>query len=137
MPRRSGRGGNADSPDEADDQPAVDIWHWKDIEVMAYQSKNAAQEARRYMLAAFDIDSGTLTQLGHEVTEQVTPLKHHNLAYAAEWKQYAMDRSIGRPFADIYLVDLASGQRTKIKEKLNEDRYLEASPTGRYLSYLD
>jgi dipeptidyl aminopeptidase/acylaminoacyl peptidase len=137
--RRGGRGANAsaDSADEADDQPAVDVWHWKDIEVMAYQSKNASQEGRRNMLAALHVDSGTLTQLGHEVTEQITPLKHGNLAYAAEWKEYAMDRSIGRPFADIYLVDLASGQRTKIKEKLNEDRYLEASPTGRYLGYLD
>jgi dipeptidyl aminopeptidase/acylaminoacyl peptidase len=135
--RRGGRGGNAESTDEAEEQPGVDIWHWKDIEVMAYQSKNATQEARRNMLAALHVDSGTLTQLGHEVTEQVTPLKHHNLAFAAEWKEYAMDRSIGRPFADIYLVDLATGQRTKIKEKLNEDRYLEESPTGRYLIYLD
>ena len=48
-----------------------------------------------------------------------------------------MDRSIGRPFADIYLVDLATGQRTKIQEKLNEDRYLKRAPTGRYLIYLD
>jgi dipeptidyl aminopeptidase/acylaminoacyl peptidase len=136
---RRGRGANAnaDSTDEADDQPTVDVWHWKDIEVMAYQSKNASQEGRRNMLAALHVDSGNLTQLGHEVTEQVTPLKHGNLAYAAEWKDYAMDRSIGRPFADIYLVDLASGQRTKVKEKLNEDRYLEASPGGRYLAFLD
>ncbi|HTB10688.1 MAG TPA: prolyl oligopeptidase family serine peptidase [Bryobacteraceae bacterium] len=137
--RRGGRGGtaNADSTDEADDQPTVDVWHWKDIEVMAYQSKNASQEGRRNMLAALHIDSGSLTQLGHEVTEQVTPLKHHNLAYAAEWKDYALERSIGRPFADIYLVDTNTGQRTKIHEKLSEDRYLEESPGGRYLVYLD
>ena len=48
---------------------------------MAYQSKNASQEGRRNMLAALHVDSGSLTQLGHEITEQVTPLKHHNLAY--------------------------------------------------------
>ena len=80
------------------------------------------------MLAAWHVDSGSLTQLGHEITEQVTPLKHRNLAYAAEWKEYAMERSIGRPSADIYLVDLANGQRTKIKEKLTEDRYLRSEP---------
>ncbi len=137
--RRGGRGGNsgADSADEADDQPTVDIWHWKDIEVMAYQSKNANQDGRRNLLAALQVDSGILTQLGHQVTEQITPLKHSNLAYAAEWKDYALERSIGRPFADISLVDLTSGQRTKIREKLSEDRYLEASPGGRYLAYLD
>jgi dipeptidyl aminopeptidase/acylaminoacyl peptidase len=140
---RRGRGGNAaaaattDSTDEADDQPTVDVWHWKDIEVMAYQSKNASQDGRRNMLAALHIDSGKLTQLGQEVTEQVTPLKHGNLAYAAEWKEWALERSMGRPFADIYLVDTNTGQRTKVREKLSEDRYLEASPGGRYLMYLD
>ncbi len=135
--RRGGRGANAEATDEADDQPTVDIWHWKDIEVMAYQSKNANQDGRRNMLAALNVDSGNLTQLGHEVTEQVTPLKHTNLAFAAEWKDWALERSIGRPLADIYLVDVGTGQRTKIKDKLSEDRYVEASPGGRYLGYLD
>jgi dipeptidyl aminopeptidase/acylaminoacyl peptidase len=137
--RRGGRGANsgAAASDDAEEQPAVDVWHWKDIEVMAYQSKNANQDARRNMLAAWHIDTGSFTQLGHEVTEQVTPLKHRNMAYVAEWKDYALERSIGRPFADIYLVDEGTGQRTKIKDKLGEDRYMEASPGGRYLMYLE
>ena len=140
---KHGRGAKADDDsaaganDAADDQPAVEVWHWRDNEVMAYQAKNATQEARRYMLAAWHIDSGSFTQLGHEVTEDVTLLKHRNLAIAAEWKDYALERSIGRPSADIYLVDLANGQRTKIREKLSEDHYLEPSPGGRYLLYLD
>ncbi len=145
-PRRNGRGGaNAASGDAAgsdaaaaaDDQPTVDVWHWRDTEVMAHQVKSATQNGRRNMLAAWHVDSNNLTPLGNEFTEQVTPLKRGNLAYAAEWKEYAMDRSIGRPAADIYLVDLGSGQRTKIKDKLPEDRYLQASPGGRYLLYLE
>jgi dienelactone hydrolase len=46
-----------------------------------------------------------------------------------------MERSIGRPAADISLVDLSTGERTKIQERLNDDYYLEASPSGRYLLY--
>ena len=133
-PRRGGRGGDRQ---EADDQPAVDVWHWRDIEVMPYQVRNANQDARRNMLAAWHIDTGSFTQLGHEVTEQVSALKHRNLAYAAEWKDYALERTIGRPAADIYLVDENTGQRTRIKDKLAEDRLLEPSPGGRYLMYLD
>lgn len=148
--KRAGRGANASNADAgadsndgagdnsaADDQPAVDVWHWRDTEVMAHQVKNAAQNGRRNMLAGWRLDSGTLTQLGKAFTEQVTPLKHSNLGYAAEWKEYAMDRSIGRPAADIYLVDLTNGRRTKIKDKLTEDHYLQASPGGRYLLYLE
>src|SRR5580658_1230840 len=139
-PRRAGRGANSDSTGDAaaaDDQPTVDVWHWRDTEVMAHQVKNAAQNRRRNLLAAWHIDSGNLVQLGKELTEQVTPLKHGNLAYDAEWKEYAMDRSIGRPSADIYLVDTGTGQRAKIKDKLTEDHYLQASPGGRYLLYLE
>jgi dipeptidyl aminopeptidase/acylaminoacyl peptidase len=141
-PRRAGRGAAAAADGDsaappADDQPTVDVWHWRDTEVMAHQVKNASQNGRRNMLAAWHVDSGALTRLGNEFTEQVTPLKHRNLAYAAEWKEYAMDRSIGRPAADIYLVDTTTGQRTKLKDKLTEDHYLQSSPGGRYLAYLE
>ncbi len=140
-PRRAGRGGGSgDSADEnaaPDDQPDVDVWHWRDTEVMAHQVKNATQNGRRNMLAAWHIDTGALTRIGNEFTEQIAPLKGGNLGYAAEWKEYAMDRSIGRPSADIYLVDLSTGQRTKLKDKLSEDHYLQASPGGRYLLYLE
>ncbi len=152
-PKRGGRGGSATTGGEpastasdgagetpaaaADDEPTVDVWHWRDTEVMAYQVKNATQDGRRNLLAAWHVDNGGLTQLGKALTEQVTPIKHRNLAVAAEWKEYAMDRSIGRPAADIYLVDTASGERTKIKDKLNDDRYLQTSPGGRYLLYLE
>jgi dipeptidyl aminopeptidase/acylaminoacyl peptidase len=47
-----------------------------------------------------------------------------------------MERSIGRPAADVYLIDLERGERTKIKERLGDDRYVQASPAGRYLLYL-
>jgi hypothetical protein len=46
-----------------------------------------------------------------------------------------MERSIGRPSADVYLVDLENGSRTKLKDRI-EDQFLQASPGGRYLLYL-
>src|SRR5206468_1790638 len=53
------------------------------------------------------------------------------------WKEYALERSIGRPVADIYLIDPRTGQRSRIKDKLSEDHYLQPSPGGRYLLYLE
>jgi dienelactone hydrolase len=138
-PKRAGRGGGGEDTTaaDADEQPAVDVWHWRDAEVMAYQVKNATQEGRRSNLAAWHVESGALTQLGHGLTEQVTPLKHGNLAYVQEWKEFTLERSIGRPLANIYVADLTTGQRTLVKEKLREDHYLQASPGGKYLLYLE
>ncbi len=62
---------------------------------MAYQVKNASQDSRRNLLAVWNLDNGSLTQLGKGTTEQITPLKNHNLAYAAEWKEWALERSMG------------------------------------------
>jgi dipeptidyl aminopeptidase/acylaminoacyl peptidase len=122
---------------EADEQPAVDVWHWRDTEVMAHQVKNAAQNRRRTLLAAWHTDTGALAQLGQSLTlEQVTPFKHQNLAYASEWKEWGLERSIGRPMANLYLVEL-DGKRTKVKGALANDEYVQPSPGGRYLLYLE
>ena len=59
------------------------------------------------MLAVWHLDSGKLVQLGKDIAnEHVTPIRHTNLAYVAEWSKYAFDRTIGRPAADLYLVDI-------------------------------
>jgi len=134
-------GGNGQGDEKAvaadDDEPAgVDVWHSRDIDVMPKQKLSARTDRQRNMLAAWHVESGRFVQLGRESTEQVIPLKRQNMAYATNWTSYAMERSIGRPAADVYLIDLEHGERTKIKERLSDDRYLQASPAGRYLLYL-
>jgi dipeptidyl aminopeptidase/acylaminoacyl peptidase len=46
-----------------------------------------------------------------------------------------MDRSIGRPAADLYVADLTTGARTKLKDNVN-DRFTQVSPGGKYLLFL-
>jgi dienelactone hydrolase len=69
------------------------------------------------------------------VNEQVTPIPHSNLAWIAEWSKYAMNRTIGRPAADLYVADLATSERTKLREAIN-DRFVQAGPSGKYLIFL-
>src|ERR1700722_4831512 len=125
-----------DAAKEPEEQASVEIWHWRDADVLPKQKKSAEQDRRRNLLAVWHVDQNQFVQLGHELMGQVTPLKHQKTAYSTEWKAYAMDRSIGRPAADLYLVDLATGKPTRIQERLLDDHYLQASPGGRYLLYL-
>jgi dipeptidyl aminopeptidase/acylaminoacyl peptidase len=121
---------------DGDDEPAsVDIWHWTDLDVSPKQKLQARTDRQKNMLAVWHLDSGSFVQLAHDFTEQVTPIKHQKLAFATNWDAYAMDRTIGRPAADLYLVDLNTGARTKIKDDLIEDRSIQPSPDGRYLLY--
>src|SRR5690348_949091 len=118
-----------------DDPPTVDVWNWHDTEVMPRQKLNAKNDRQKNMLAAWHIEKNSLIPLGKDLDEQVTPLKHQPLAVSRDWTAYAMERSIGRPAADISLVDLSTGARTKIQDRLNDDYYLEESPGGCYLLY--
>jgi dipeptidyl aminopeptidase/acylaminoacyl peptidase len=118
----------------ADETPSVDIWHAKDIDVMPRQKLSAGNDRRRNLLAVWHLDDGRLVQLGKEEREQVTPVRRRAFGYVANWAPYAMNRSIGRPAADVSLVDLSTGARTKVADKI-DDGYLSVSPGGRYLLY--
>jgi dipeptidyl aminopeptidase/acylaminoacyl peptidase len=120
---------------EVEDPAQVNVWHWHDVEVMPRQKINAHKDAERSMLAAWQVEPGSMVQLERAITEEATPIKHQQLAWLADWKAYALDRTIGRPAADIYLVDLATGERTKVRDHLIDDHYVQASPAGRYLLF--
>lgn len=127
--------GTKDTAKEDDEPAAVDVWHARDVDVMPKQKLTARNDRQKNLLAAWHVGTGKFVPLGKDLTEQVTPIKHQKLAYATNWTAFAMERTIGRPAADLYLVDLASGERTKIKERISEDRAIQASPGGRYLIY--
>ena len=126
----------APPPDASIDETAsVDIWHARDIEVMPRQKLSARADRQRNMLAAWHLGDGSLVQLGQELREQVTVLQKRGLAYASTWTPYAMERTIGRPSADVSLIDLATGQRTKVLDRIDDSR-LQASPGGKYLLFV-
>ncbi len=119
---------------EPDEPAAVEVWHARDVDVMPRQKINARTDRQRNTLAAWHIDTKRFVPLGTDLFERVSPIRRQRLAYAANWSSYAMERTIGRPSADVYLIDIESGARTKVKESI-EDQYLQASPGGRYLLY--
>jgi dipeptidyl aminopeptidase/acylaminoacyl peptidase len=129
-----GRGGRGSGPPR-DEPAAVDIWHWKDADVMARQKISASGDRRRNLLAAWHVDEGKFVQIGKSFTETVTPIERSSRALVREWTGYAMARSIGRPAADLYLADLATGGRTRLKDGI-DDRFAQISPGGKYLLYL-
>jgi dienelactone hydrolase len=134
--KRGARNAPKENAEEDEEPAAVDVWHWRDADVNPKQKKSANQDKRRNMLAVWHVNQNSFVQLAQDFTGQVVPLKHQNLAYATQWKAYALERSIGRPAADLSLIDLSTGTATKLKDRLKNDRYLQQSPNGRYLLYV-
>ncbi len=121
----------------ASDEPAtVDVWHWKDTIVVPRQKSLLPTSRQQSVAAVWHLADSRLVTLGAHPLDDVRPIRRRaTTAYTIDRRAYAMERSIGRVFADIYTVDLSTGARTKVKERL-EDQYLQASPGGRYLVYL-
>ena len=116
-------------------RPAVDVWHSRDVDVMPKQKISATRDRQRNLLAAWHLEARTLVPLGHDLYEQVTPLKQQNLAYAVNWTAYAMDRSsAGRRRTSIWSISIAaSGRRSWIASATIAS---SASPGRKYLLYL-
>lgn len=126
----------APAPAVAPDEPAgVDIWHWMDVDVMARQKLAANADRRRSLLAVWHLEDKRLLPIGHSWTESVQPIRRTSVAYVEEWKEYAMDRSIGRPAADLYVADLKTGARTKLESRVH-DGYAQMSPAGKFVLFL-
>jgi dipeptidyl aminopeptidase/acylaminoacyl peptidase len=127
---------DAKEPKEQDaEKPTVDVWHPRDVDVMPKQKLGAARDRQRSLLGAWPIDRVTLTVLGHDYYETVIPLKVKNLAYAVSWGGSALDRSWGRfGSASLSLVDTLTGERVGVADAV-DDRFVRASPDGKYLIY--
>jgi len=122
---------------DAEEVSTVEVWHAKDVFVMPFQKYSADSDRKRSKLAVLHLATGKLVPLGKDpVAEEVTPIKGTNLAVVSEWSKYAFDRTIGRPAADLYLADVATGARTKIREGI-DDGFVRTSPGGKYLLFLE
>lgn len=122
----------SDNPDEL---PDVQVWHPKDTTVMARQKIDARRERQRSMLAAWWVDEGRLVRIANAIGEEATPIPHQPRALVVDTNAYAMERSIGRVYADAWVVDLKTGARGATIARI-EDRYLRPSPAGQYLLLL-
>jgi dienelactone hydrolase len=127
--------GSAPPAAEEDEPAGVDIWHSADVDVMPKQKVGIKGDRERNMLSAWHLETGSFVQLGKALTEQVTLMRHQPTAYVADWTTYAMDRSIGRPAADLSLIDIKTGERTRVKERV-DDRFTQVSPDGKFILFL-
>lgn len=126
----------ADSAEENEEEPTtVLVWHASDIEIIPEQEVRADRTRRENYLAAWHLSSRAFVQLGNELTEDVSVVEGDRLAVGTDRTPYDSDRMFGPEYRDIYVIDVQTGERTKIKERVEFN--LGASSGGRYLLYLE
>lgn len=121
----------AESLDEA---PGVEIWHHKDIDILPRQKITLSRDNRRTHMMAWWPESDTVVQLGNELTETVRMLERSKHALGLDNTPYETEKRFGPTLNDVYLIDVATGERKKI---LSQNKYVFGSdPKGRWVLYL-
>ncbi len=116
----------------------VDIWNWNDAQLQTQQVHDVEKEKRRTYLALYDIGQDKIIQLADTTMQDVKILNKGNgkIAYGTSDKPYQKLTSWeDATFRDYYSVNLETGERTLLKEKLKY--YADFSPFGNFLLYYE
>jgi dipeptidyl aminopeptidase/acylaminoacyl peptidase len=121
----------------SDEEPSnVEVWHSKDVNVISEQKLRAARDRDRNALAAWHIDQTTVTLLGPNPKENIELARTGNRALALDDAAYETDGMFGRRFTDVSQVNLATGQRSRVGDRLIPPVWF--SPGGKYaLNFMD
>jgi hypothetical protein len=116
---------------KSDEEPStVEVWHWKDVNVISEQKLTANRDRDRNAPAAWHIENGKLVTLSSNPKEDIRLPKHGLRALAIDGGPYENDSMFGRHFADVYKVNIADGSRAPVATRLIPA--VDFSPGGRY-----
>ncbi|HEX9886388.1 MAG TPA: prolyl oligopeptidase family serine peptidase, partial [Longimicrobiales bacterium] len=129
-----------DDEDETDpdDEVRVDVWNWRDDYLQPMQLVRAEEDRDRTYQAWVSVDGGPVVQLA---TEDVTSISlseegDGSVALGETDLPYRQLISWDGTYQDVYVIDMATGERRLLAEKL-AGAAGSLSPTGRYVSWWD
>ncbi|MCC7195443.1 MAG: S9 family peptidase [Gemmatimonadaceae bacterium] len=112
----------------------VDIWHWKDTEPQSVQIVRLQQDRRSTYPASIDLASGRIVVTGDSAMRAVTATPDGKWGIGRDDKAYRGSVEWGASKADFYRVNIASGDKSPIAQKLS--RTYGTSPDSKWFLYL-
>ena len=112
-----------------EDPSTVEVWHWKDENVISEQKLTENRDRDRNVTAAWHV-GGRLVELSTNNHEEIRLPRHGERALALDGTPYVRDSMFGRRFDDVYKVDMTSGARAQIAKHLTPP--VDFSPGGKY-----
>jgi len=124
-------GSSAEDYDPAD----VQVWHSSDVDIIPRQEVQAKQDRRDNYLAAWHLTASDTespwTRLGTELTEDVEILEGGDQAAGLDQTSYRQERMFGPEYYDLYVIDVATGERESGRSPSRRRNSSNFLPTGR------
>jgi dipeptidyl aminopeptidase/acylaminoacyl peptidase len=116
----------------------IDIWNWQDDYIQPQQGRQLENDKKRSYLSVFQIDSKKIIPLANKELPEIrlTDEGNANLALALSDVPYRRLTNWDiSGFEDIYLIDLQTGNKKIVKEKLKGNPWI--SPKGNYIYWFN
>ena len=120
--------------EEEEDPAGVQIWHTSDVRIFPQQKATEQADARRSLLAVWHLDEGRVVRVGKDLRADAEVLEGWRHAVESTDAPYAWGAMFGRPYHDVWVIDLLSGERRRALERV---RYTWEAPGGAYLLTFD
>ena len=119
---------------EEEPEPAdVDVWHALDERIIPMQKLQEQRDRAKSYMSVWHIDDDRFVRLGTDLDETVVLLTGQSHATETDRKPYIFDSMFGRRWFDVDLIDVATGERTRVVDRV---RYFSGgSATGEHLLY--
>lgn len=112
VPVRQAEDGNAEDP------VVADLWHWKDPMLQPMQKIRAGRERNRTYRAVYHFSDKLVRQIGDPTLADTNPSDDGLWATGSDDRPHQHLLGVEGTFADYYIVDARSGERTLLGEKL-------------------
>ncbi|HVZ49982.1 MAG TPA: prolyl oligopeptidase family serine peptidase, partial [Gemmatimonadaceae bacterium] len=112
----------------------VDVWHYKDVEPQSVQMVRIQQERRATYPAVIDLAANRLRVFGDSAMRTVTMTADDRWGIGRDDAAYRGSVEWGASKADLYRVNVATGEKTLIASKLS--RTYGTSPDSKWFLYL-
>jgi dipeptidyl aminopeptidase/acylaminoacyl peptidase len=125
-----------DSARKSDEKVSdVEIWHTNDVQMLPLQITQVPQALRATLLTAWRIADGGVVQIGTDLDAPAQALEGGRYATEIDTRPYPWGMKFGRDDEDVWVIDLGTGERKRVLEKVRH--YFGANPGGTKLAWSD
>ncbi len=111
----------------------LDVWHWDDPLINSHQKKIWDRVKDRTYRAVLHADKGEVVRLADKDLPTVGISQNPSYVLGQMDAPYSKEITWHGRFHDAYLIDLTSGERKRVAERLGSSSSL--SPNGRFVAY--
>lgn len=121
------------------DKPDMVIWNWQDRRLQSNQQVTERNDKNLSFLAMYNVNSKSYKRLNDSSMMSINILPKELFAIGMSDTAYQLESNLdGQRYADIYIVNLATGEKSSFKNKFYLPSYSSmpnASPDGKRILY--